>query len=266
VAAKAPGARLHVLTIGISDYGARARHLRLKFADKDAFDVANALVNTQSSEFNKVGSLYAEVLPQYLHDDTADKAGIFEAFASMQHNMAKDSAGQDLAVVLFSGHATVINNRFYLLPYGVDARSVAQVKASAISADEFEAEVKELAEHGRVLLLLDACHSGAITADGSNLAPNAGLLRSMMASSNVTVLTSSSADEVSREDENWKNGAFTKVLMQALAGGADENHDGIISMSELTAYVSTHLPMLTDGHQHPAIEQRFQSDLFVAGL
>src|SRR5262249_56528352 len=68
---KAPGARLHVLTIGVSDYGDKARDLRLKFADRDAQDVASALVNTQE------GGLYAEVKSMSLHDRTADKAGNF---------------------------------------------------------------------------------------------------------------------------------------------------------------------------------------------
>jgi hypothetical protein len=63
----APGARLHVLTIGVSDYGEKARDLRLKFADRDAQDVASALVNTQE------GGLYAEVKPIFLHDGTANK-------------------------------------------------------------------------------------------------------------------------------------------------------------------------------------------------
>jgi hypothetical protein len=56
------------------------------------------------------------------------------------------------------------------------------------------------------------------------------------------------------------------VLIEAFGRDADENHDGLISMSELTAYVSTRVPMLTGDHQHPGVEQRFQSDLFVAGL
>ena len=46
---KAPGARLHVLTIGISDYGDKARNLRLNFAARDAQDVASALSNTQGN-------------------------------------------------------------------------------------------------------------------------------------------------------------------------------------------------------------------------
>jgi WD40 repeat protein len=45
--AKAPGARLHVLTIGVSDYGEKAKDLRLKFAHRDAQDVATALLDTQ---------------------------------------------------------------------------------------------------------------------------------------------------------------------------------------------------------------------------
>jgi hypothetical protein len=265
-AAKAPGARLHVLTIGVSDYGDKAKQLHLKFADKDASDVATALVNTQGSEFNKMGGLYAEVLPIYLHDKTANKRAIFEAFASVQRNMAKDSAGQDFAVVMFSGHGAVIDDQFYLLPYGVEAATPAAIEASAIPASQFQTEVKKLAERGRVLVLLDACHSGAITADGSNLTTNADMLRLLMSSSNVTVLTSSRGDEFSQENETWKNGAFTKVLIEAFGREADENHDGVISMSELTAYMSAHLPMLTGDHQHPGIEQRFQTDLFVAGL
>jgi WD40 repeat protein len=265
-AAKAPGARLHVLSIGVSDYGDKAKQLHLKFANKDASDVANALVNTQSSEFNKLGGLYAEVLPIYLHDKTANKRAIFEAFASVQRNMAKGSAGQDFAVVMFSGHGAVIDGQFYLLPYGVEAGTAAAIEASAIPASQFQAEVKKLAEHGRVLVLLDACHSGAVTGDGSNLTTNADVLRSLMSSSNVTVLTSSRGDEFSQEDEAWKNGAFTKVLIEAFGRDADENHDGLISMSELTTYMSAHLPTLTGDHQHPGIEQRFQSDLFVAGL
>jgi hypothetical protein len=60
-ASVAPGARLHILTIGISDYGDKATSLRLKFAAKDANDVASALLATQGSEFNKKGGSPAPI-------------------------------------------------------------------------------------------------------------------------------------------------------------------------------------------------------------
>jgi WD40 repeat protein len=263
-ASVAPGARLHILAIGISDYGDKATSLRLKFAAKDANDVASALLATQGSEFNKKGGLYAEVRPQYLHDGEADRAAIFRALGSMKANMAKDEAGQDLAVILFSGHGAIIDNRFYLLPYGVDARTEADLKASAISANEFHDEVAELAKHGHVLVLLDACHSGAVSGDGSPLTSNADMLRSLISASNVTVLTSSTSNEFSREDEKWTHGAFTKVLLDALGEGG-ESRNGLISMSELVKYVVEHVSGLTGGKQHPGVEQRFEGELFIAG-
>jgi hypothetical protein len=265
-AAKAPGARLHILAIGVSDYGEQAKKLRLQFADKDARDLASTLIATQDSSLNKRPSFYAEVYPIVLQNKEADRPGIFEAFAAMQRNMAKSDPGSHTAVVLFSGHGTIIDDQLYLLPYGVDNSTPARIKASAILASEFQASIAELAEHGRVLVLLDACRTGAVTEDGSRLPPNADLLRILLAQNNVTVLTSSQGDKLSREDKKWENGAFTEVVLEALGRAADSTQNGMISVSELTAYVAANLPILTDGEQTPGIEQRFQSDIFVAGL
>jgi WD40 repeat protein len=255
---KAPGARLHVLTIGVSDYGDKAKDLRLKFAHRDAQDVASALVNTQG------GGLYAEVKPMFLRDDTADKTGIFDALAAMERNMGS-GAGQDLAVVMFSGHGTMIDGQFYLVPYGVDNSTPARLKSSAIPATEFQGEITKLAQHGRVLVLLDACRSAGLI----GAVPAADILKSVLAASNVTVLTSSTADKLSRELEKWQHGAFTKVLLDALSGSADDidtDHNGVITMAELTAYIAEHLGLLTAGEQQLGLDQRFQGDIFVAGL
>jgi Caspase domain/WD domain, G-beta repeat len=257
---KAPGARLHLLTIGISDYGHKATDLRLEFADRDARDVASALLNTQE------GGLYAEVKPQFLHDHTADKTGIFDALAAMENNMA-GGAGQDLAVVMFSGHGTMIDNQFYLVPYGVDNSTPAHRKASAIPATEFQTEILKLAQHGRVLVLLDACRSAGLIGGPSNTLPAADALKLLLAAGNVTVLTSSAADKVSREDKKWQHGAFTKVLLDALvADDIDRDRNGVISMTELTAYMATHLLQLTDGDQQLGIDLRFYDGIFVAGM
>ena len=237
----------------------------MKFAAKDANDVASALLNTQGGEFKKLGGLYAEVLIQYLHDSEADPAGIIHALEAMKTNMARDVPGHDLAVVMFSGHGAIIDERFYLIPYGVDTRTPAEIKAAGISANDFHDEIVELARYGRVLVLLDACHSAAATGDGSKLASNADLLRSIMSYRNVTVLTSSTSYEISGEDEKWSHGAFTKVLLNALGKDADENQNGLISMSELTHYLAAHVPTLTASAQHPGVEVRFEGELFIAG-
>jgi uncharacterized caspase-like protein len=89
-----------------------------------------------------------------------------------------------------------------------------------------------------------------------------------MNGSNVTVLTASAADKLSHEDEKWGHGAFTEALLDALSASddVDTNHDGVISMSELTAYMEKRLQKLTDGDQQLGLDQRFQGDIFVDGL
>ena len=54
-----------------------------------------------------------------------------------------------------------------------------------------------------MIVLLDACRSGATTGAGAALATDADLLRAQLRSPNVTVLTSSSAEENSVESEQW---------------------------------------------------------------
>jgi uncharacterized caspase-like protein len=143
--------------------------------------------------------------------------GKMNALAAMERKMGAGTGG-DLAVVMFSGHGTMIDDQFYLVPYGVDDSTPARLKSSAIPATEFQSEISKLVTHGRVLELLDACRSAGLI---GKAVLGADRLRSALASSNVTVLTSSTADKVSREDEKWQHGAFTKVLLDAL-GSADD--------------------------------------------
>jgi hypothetical protein len=89
-----------------------------------------------------------------------------------------------------------------------------------------------------------------------------------MLQSGVFVLTSSSGAEDSAEDPKWGHGAFTKVLLDALAGGAAAGGRGPIYVGELTAYLQKKLPELTNGSQHLGVNPDFQhvtTNIFVIG-
>ena len=60
----------------------------------------------------------------------------------------------------------------------------------------------------------------------------------------------------------------TKALLDALSASddVDTNHNGVISMTELTAYVAGRLSQLTGGDQQLGLDQRFEGDIFAAGL
>jgi uncharacterized caspase-like protein len=253
-----PGARLHLLAIGISAYNEDyAKNLRLHYADRDANDLASAIVSTQ-------GSLY-QVQPQVLADKDANRHGIMEALATMRRQMAA-GGGNDLAVVHFSGHGAMVDGRLYLLPYEVDARDNVGIKTSGLKADDLKDELLGLAKYGRVLVLLDACHSGATTMNGAAIAIDADVLRTGLAAANVTVLTSSKGSETSEERDTWQHGAFTKALLDAFDDpAADINHNRLISTTGLANYLTKRVPELTDGHQTPGMEVRFETTLFASG-
>jgi hypothetical protein len=81
------------------------------------------------------------------------------------------------------------------------------------------------------------------------------------------VLTFSAADKVAREDHVWGQGAFTKVLLDALsANDMDTDHNGVISMTALATYMADHLSQLTGGDKQLGLDQHFYSGIFVAGV
>jgi hypothetical protein len=254
-----PGARLHVLTVGVSDYGPAAAHLKLNFAAADANDVAAALDNTQ-------GSLYAEVKPQRLRNEEATHIGILRGLDAMRQSMARSVPGRDLAVIHFSGHGALVDGEFYLLPYDVNAGDQTSIKATALRAFDLRQEIDKLAQYGQVLVLLDACRSGGVMANGQDLEVDATRLVGVLERHDVAVFTSSSADQLSREDSQWENGAFTEIFLEVLSGLADTDRNGRISISELTGYLKRNLPGLTNGAQLPEVKVGFDDDVFVAGL
>src|SRR5262249_47207128 len=161
-------------------------------------DVATALLDSQKGGPGKA-SLYADVSLRYLPNDKADGAAVLDALNDMAQSMVKSEPGQDLAVILVSSHGEMINGQFYLIPYGFDAGSQGRSIKSAVSASEFASKIAAIAAHGKVLLLLDACHSGAVGAQGWATDPDAKVLQDALNLENVSVLTSSNKNELSQE-------------------------------------------------------------------
>ena len=112
--------------------------------------------------------------------------------------MIADPLGNPLTVGVV---VTVLHDgTLYLSSYDTDIRDAVGMKSTALSVDAFKGELTEIAKHGRVLVLLDACHSGATSLEGSSPAVDAAVLRREFAAANVNVLTSSGRSEASLED------------------------------------------------------------------
>jgi WD40 repeat protein len=259
--AKPPGGVLHVLAVGVDKFGDKAGDLHLDYAAEDAHDVATALQESQKLGPGKA-SLYASVKIQYLPNDQAGNTAIRDSLDDMATSMATSSPYQDVAVILVSSHGEMIDGEFYLVPYGVDLGSKNKIIGSALSATDFAKKVQAIASHGKVLLLLDACHSGAVRPGGFATDPNAKILRDVLNMDNVTVLTSSDEKGLSEELPAWQHGALAQAFLDALPGAGDSN--GVIRLTALINQMDGDLHTLTQGRQSLGQHANFGGDLFMA--
>ena len=259
--AEPPGGVLHVLAIGVDKFGDKAGNLHLDYAAEDAHDVASALEESQKLGPAKA-SLYGDVTIQYLPNDQADNTAIRDALDDMATSLATSSPNQDVAVILVSSHGEMIDGQFYLVPYGVDLGSKNKIIASALSASDFAKKVQAIAAHGKVLLLLDACHSGAVRPGGWATDPDAKILRDVLNMDNVTVLTSSDEKGLSEELPTWRHGALAQAFLDALTGAGDSK--GIIRLTALINQMDGDLRTLTQGRQSLGQHANFGGDLFMA--
>ncbi|MBI5834445.1 MAG: caspase family protein [Armatimonadetes bacterium] len=240
-AAEGPPPSLYVLAVGVGKYA--KPEYSLKYAGADAIALAEALRAG-------AGRLYQKVGLKVLSDDQATRAGVLDGLEWLSQQVTQ----RDLAVVFMAGHGVPdVRNDYQFLPFDGD---VEKLISTGVKWTDIRAVLSKLP--GRVILALDTCHSAGVTGARA-LGPRldyTNLLREA-ATDEVGLVTLSSCmpHEVSLENEAWQHGAFTKAMIEALQGQADNNHDGIVSLAEVDAYVSERVKELTGGRQHPTSQR-----------
>ncbi|HEU4348342.1 MAG TPA: caspase family protein, partial [Actinoplanes sp.] len=185
----------------------------------------------------------------------------------------------DIAVLHFSGHAFRGEDNDDLFLAMRDTRRDSPVATSVPGG--FLRSVIEKSRAKRKLLLLDCCHSGALTLTRDLRRPGptpdertraaevfkAGVQRiapePSQPQSNATgtvIIGAARATELARETHT---GALTGAVVEGLAtGDADRNRTGKISTENLFEYV-TEWFQKRDLHQHPVVQQRSRSGQFI---
>lgn len=245
--------RLFLLAVGISDYADNG--LDLKFAHRDALELAERLAKEK-------GGLYDDVQVKTLTDAEATKDNILRELSFLEK-----SGQDDLKILFVAGHGKRDQyGDFYFLPHDVKPQ---ELRNTAIRWREFSDLLGNLP--GKVILLADACHSAAVAGmqQRRDLVDQTELAKEFAdAAVGALVFTSSQGQEYSEESAAWQHGAFSKALLDGLAGGADSmpTPDGVVHLSELETYVKRRVPDLTDGRQHPitVTPQRAFADFAVA--
>lgn len=124
-----------------------------------------------------------------------------------------------------------------------------------------------------VLLIIDSCHSGAVTRlKGLRPAPATDVSLEVHPVSGRVVIGSSGPDEYAQESDTLGGSYFTAHLVAALRGAADTSRDGVVSLQEAYEYAYAHTVESTfgtrGGVQHPSyhVDLRGQGDLPLSRL
>ena len=70
---------------------------------------------------------------------------------------------------------------------------------------------------------------------------------------NRLILTASGGNQLSHELDEFKHGAFTYYLLEAMKGNGDNDKDGIVTVNEAYQYVSNAVPKITSQNQFPQL-------------
>jgi peptidoglycan hydrolase-like protein with peptidoglycan-binding domain len=208
----------------------------VEFADRDADGIRRFIIQGLGYREGNIIDLrdatYAQLARVFGTKDT-HKGQLFDYVRAEMSDV----------LVFYSGHGVpgLKDHRGYLLPVDGDAN---RAELTAYPIDILLGNLAKVPSKS-LMVFLDTCFSGN-SPKGMIVKGMSGLLVEVQVSNNaaerMVVLTAAQSDEVASWDEQAKHGLFTKHLLEALAGAADQqattgNHDRKVTLGEVKAYL-----------------------------
>jgi peptidoglycan/xylan/chitin deacetylase (PgdA/CDA1 family)/uncharacterized caspase-like protein len=232
--APAPGREKHAfyrdswaVIIGINDY----QHWpKLRYAVNDANgieEVLTAKFGFQKDHIRKLedGDATRQRIMQVLGDELTDSSKVQR---------------EDRVFLFFAGHGatrTFEDGRQagFIVPVDADLNNYV---STAISMAQIR-EVSDLIPAKHVYFVMDSCYSGLALSRGSGAySKDRSYLDEITRRTARQILTAGGADQQVADDGPNGHSVFTWALLQGLQGEADLDGNGVITASELGAYVS----------------------------
>jgi hypothetical protein len=205
--------------IGVNNY---ERWPALEFAVNDAKAVRRKLELTGFEEITVI-----------FDKEATQRRILTELFHELPRKVGRD----DRVLFYFAGHGQTEDlpnggKRGYIIPVDADTSNYS---SSAISMEQVRSLSSRIrAKH--ILYVMDSCYSGLGLSRSYGVSPKlSGYLRKVGSMRVVQVVTAGGKGEQVQEREG--HGLFTTYFLQALDGEADINMDGVVTGTELGAYL-----------------------------
>ncbi|MCW5822744.1 MAG: caspase family protein [Cyanobacteria bacterium TGS_CYA1] len=198
------------LLVGISKFDRPS--LNLKYAAKDAGDFKDFLINKCHFAADHILSL---------ENERATRDNIMESLGDTW--LPRVAIESDLVVIYFSSHGSPsdmdVAGINYLVAHDTNPD---KLFTTGISIQNLAETIKQRVRAKRVLIILDACHSGGASAS-KGLIRTANVDAAQIAQgTGHAVICSSAKSESSWESKNYKNGVFTHTLIESFqTNGSD---------------------------------------------
>jgi len=261
--------RAYVITIGVNAYDNPL--LNLRFAANDAQSLSHALERRLRAR----GDFEEVILVPLISRAPLAEAGAFGAASKRNIRAALDllagrpvtpaqraelpnaerlrkATPDDVVFMSFSGHGFYeLGGDFFLLPSdigpGQGREPTDAVLRASISSEELSAWLRDV-DGGRMALVIDACHSGAVVGADFKPGPMGSRgLGQLAFDKGMLVLAATQAENVALEADELEHGFLSYALVQEglLAGQADfKPRDGRIAFDEWMSYAVERVPRL----------------------
>ncbi|PWC74265.1 caspase family protein [Azospirillum sp. TSH64] len=240
--------RLITFVVGIDKY--RPAGSQLRFARADATSFAEAVRGRIPATYDREQSL---ALSRTLYDEEASR----DAVVSGLEALAANAREQDTVVLYLAGHGVIVPSPkdpsvklYHFITQDVAATTPDAITRQGLSEKDLNRLVSAIAARN-VLVLLDTCHSGAVSAGTVDK-----LYQDM---GQRYLLAASSEQEEALDSYDGRNGIFAHAVLEGLKGKALLPGDEAIYNLTLGQYVNRAVPRL-------AREKRWnQSAIFKTG-
>lgn len=253
------------ILVGINEFQKEPwRSKPLNYASEDAIGMAQVLKEQFGFKKENITILLDKRSLEKLQDkeiagtiDRATLQNIKTAMSALTDPIRVTS--NDRVLIFFAGHGHTMprpgqdqGEMGFIISEDGEGKNIGEYYNNTLAMSVIE-EVSGMIPAKHVLFLVDACFSGltSVTRGGIHSSIAVETLAERRAQQ---VITAGLKDEEVIESPQWGHSAFTFTLLSGLkTGSADENNDGFITAVELGSYLSSRVPDIASGKQHPRL-------------